>query len=54
MKEEELYNLLLDAVSDLEHKGYAGFYQQSILKAIRSWLAFNGRTITRKIKIKGA
>ena len=54
MKEEELYNLLLDAVSDLEHKGYAGSYQQSILKAIRSWLAFNGRTITRKIKIKGA
>jgi hypothetical protein len=54
MKEKELYNLLLDAVSDLEQKGYAGSYQQSILKAVKSWLNFNGKTITRKIKIKGA
>jgi hypothetical protein len=54
MKEKELYNLLLDAISDLEQKGHAGSYQQSILKAVRSWLNFNGKTITRKIKIKGA
>jgi integrase len=54
LKDEELYNLLLDAIGNLESKGYAGSYQQSILKAIKSWLNFNGRVLARKIKIKGA
>jgi hypothetical protein len=53
MKDRELHNFLLDAISDLQKKGYAGSYQQSILKAVKSWLNFNGKALTRKIKIKG-
>jgi len=54
MSEGELYNLLLDYVSMMERKGYAGSYIKSALKAVKSWLAHNGVEIRRKIKIKGA
>jgi hypothetical protein len=51
--EFELYSLILDLVSDMENE-YSGSYIKSIIKAIKSWLAHNGITITRKIKIRGA
>jgi len=51
--EDEIYNLLLDYVSDLEAAGRAGSYIESVLKAVKSWLAHNGLEIKRKIKIKG-
>ena len=51
--EEELHNLLLDTVSIME-KRYAGSYIQSVVKAIKSWLAHNGVEIKRQIKIRGA
>jgi len=54
LEEKKLYNLLLDAVTDMEKKGYAGGYIESCLKAIKSWLAFHGIEIKRKIKIRGA
>jgi len=51
--EEELYNLLLDTITEMEKK-YAGSYIQSIIKALKSWLSHNGIEIKRKIKIRGA
>ena len=50
---DEIYNLLLDYVSDLEVAGRAGSYIESALKAVKSWLAHNNLEIKRKIKIKG-
>jgi len=52
--ELDLYNLLLDLVSSMEQAGKTGSYTESIFKALRSWLAHNGKDIHRKIKIRGA
>jgi hypothetical protein len=49
-----LYNDLLDLVGEMERAGNTGSYISSILKALRSWLAYNDITITRKIRVKGA
>jgi hypothetical protein len=54
MSDKRIYNLLLDFVTEMEKRGCAGSYIESILKAVKSWLAFNDREIKRKIKIKGA
>jgi len=51
--EEELHNLLLDTVSAMEER-YAGSYIQSVVKAVKSWLAHNGVEVKRQIKIRGA
>ncbi|EMR73546.1 phage integrase family protein [Thaumarchaeota archaeon SCGC AB-539-E09] len=51
--EEEIYNLLLDTVSTMEER-YAGSYIQSVVKAIKSWLAHNGVEVKRQIKIRGS
>jgi len=51
---DEIYNLLLDYVSDLEESGRAGSYIESALKAVKSWLAHNDLEVKRKIKIRGA
>jgi hypothetical protein len=53
MEEEALYNLLLDTVTNMEKKN-TGSYTQSVIKAIKSWLAHNGVEVTRAIKIRGA
>jgi hypothetical protein len=53
MDEEALYNLLLDTVTSMETK-YTGSYTQSVIKAIKSWLAHNGVEVKRVIKIRGA
>lgn len=52
MNKKICYNLLLDVVSDLEEKGRAGSYVESIIKSVKSWLVFNEVIISRKIKIK--
>jgi hypothetical protein len=52
--EEWLWNFLNDLVSDMEIKGKAGGYIQSTLKAIKSWLSFNGIEIRRKLKVRRA
>lgn len=54
MHSKERYNLLLDSVSSMEQKGHAGSYIQSILKAVKSWLAHNRIEIKGRIKVKGA
>jgi integrase len=53
LSEEDLHNLLLDTVTMME-KSYAGSYIQSVIKAVKSWLAHNGVDIKRQIKIRGA
>ena len=52
--EKEIYGILLDYVSKLEKEGKSGSYISSIMKALRSWLAFNDKEVKRKIKIRGA
>jgi hypothetical protein len=52
--EELLWNFLNDLISEMEIKGKAGGYIQSTLKAIKSWLSFNGIEIRRKLKVKRA
>lgn len=53
MSEDELYDFMLDLVSSMEDR-YAGSYIQSVVKAVKSWLAHNGIEVRRKIKIRGA
>lgn len=52
MKDMQLANLMTDYVSLLENKGHSGGYIGSIIKAIKSWLSFNGVKLPRKIKIR--
>ena len=54
MHERDLRDLFMDFVSGAEKKGHAGSYTESVLKALKSWLARNGRYYRGKIKIKGA
>ncbi len=54
MDDKALKNLILDYITDMELKGYAGSYIYSTLKAIKSWLSFNDRELRAKIKIKGS
>jgi hypothetical protein len=49
----KLDNLLMDYVFAKE-KQYAGSYVESTVKAVKSWLAYNGVELKRKIKIRGA
>jgi len=51
--QKRIYDLLLDIVTDMEKKGYAGSYIASVLKAIKSWLIFNDIEIKKNIRIKG-
>jgi hypothetical protein len=54
LSEPEIYNLMLDHVSSMEKSGYAGSYIESAVKCVKSWLAYNGKEVRRKIKIKDA
>jgi hypothetical protein len=53
MNESQLYELMLDSVSNMERQGHGGSYIQSQLKAIKSWLLHNRIEVKGKIKIKG-
>jgi site-specific recombinase XerD len=53
LDEKRIYELMLDMVSDMEKKNFAGSYIKSVLKAIKSWFAFNDKEIRKKINIKG-
>ena len=52
--DEEIYNIILDLVTEYEQKGNAGSYIHSIVKALKSWLSHNRRDLKGKIRIKGA
>ena len=56
LDEKERNDLLVDFVSNYRNAGTkerAGSYIQALVKPVKSWYAFNGKTISRKIKIKG-
>jgi hypothetical protein len=52
--DNQRYDVMLDYVSFMETSGKSGSYTKSALKAVKSWLAHNGREVKRKIKIKGS
>lgn len=54
LPKRKMYNLLLDTVTGMEKKGFAGSYIASVLKAVKSWLAFNAVEIAGRIKVKAA
>lgn len=54
LKDRQLYHLLLDTVSSMENGGASGGYIAGVLKAVKSWLSFNGRPLKHHIKIRGA
>jgi hypothetical protein len=54
MRENKVYGLLLDTVTEMEEQKLTGSYIASVLKAVKSWLSFNGQELKRKIRIKGA
>ena len=57
LSEKERNDLLVDFVGSFRnHDGRerSGTYIRAMVKPVRSWFAFNGITITRKIKIKGS
>lgn len=54
MDDNSLFDLLLDFVGAEEKRGVTGSYIETTLKSVRSWLAFKGIKVTRKIKVRGA
>jgi integrase len=53
MKSEDRRDFLTDLVSSMESKGLSGGYIESTLKALRSWLSFNGVPWEHRIKVRG-
>ncbi len=55
LDDTQVSDLLMDFVRDYRNTGkvHAGTYLESMIKPVKSWLAFNGRNTTRKIKISG-
>ena len=57
LNEKERNDLLVDFVSSFRNhdsRERSGTYLQAMVKPIRSWYAFNGIPITRKVRIKGS
>ncbi len=54
LQEKELHTLLLKFVSHEEKRGQAGSSTQTHIKAVRSWLNFNGIHLSRPVKVRGA
>src|SRR3989441_9554890 len=53
MKSDDRRDFLTDLVSSMESKGLSGGYIESTLKALRSWLSFNGVPWEHRIKVRG-
>ncbi len=53
MKSEDRRDFLTDLVSSMESSGLSGGYIESTLKALRSWLSFNGVPWEHRIKVRG-
>ena len=54
LSERRVYELLLDHVTVMEGQGAAGSHIWSVLKAVKSWLSFNGKEVKRKIRVEGS
>jgi PAS domain-containing protein len=53
MNPKQATGFLLDIVGTLEDEGKNGGYIANIVKPVKSWLDFNGKTIQQRIKIPG-
>lgn len=61
LSEKEINDLLMEFVRDFrgstdkkgEGKQHSGTYMAAMIKPVKSWLLFNGITVTRKVKIAG-
>ena len=54
LKDKALADIIDDYVIKREEKGNAGSYIKSTVKAVKSWLLFNGIKLPRQIKVKDA
>jgi integrase len=54
LKDKALADIIDDYVISREKKGNAGSYIKSTVKAVKSWLLFNGIKLPRQIKVKDA
>ena len=54
LKDKAMADLIDDYVISREKKGNAGSYIKSTVKAVKSWLLFNGIKLPRQIKVKDA
>ncbi len=54
MTPKERRDFVADLVSEMEDAGRAGSYVLSTLRAVKSWLAFNGAPLEHPIKVRGA
>ncbi|MGP6221050.1 site-specific integrase [Caldiplasma sukawensis] len=52
MKDKALVDLIDDYVINREKKGNAGSYIANTIKAVKSWLLFNGIKLQRQIKVR--
>ena len=50
---DAIFNLLLDTVTEMQSKGYAGSYIESVIKSVKSWLKFNHVELVGEIKVDG-
>lgn len=53
MNHDAVFNLLLDTVTDMQSKGYAGSHIESVVKSVKSWLKFNHIELVGEIKVDG-
>lgn len=54
LSDKELTDLIDDFVTEMEEDKFTPNYISSILKGVKSWLAHNNKSLTRKIKISDA
>ena len=54
MVPKERRDFVADLVSEMEDAGRAGSYVLSTVRAVKSWLAFNGAPLEQPIKVRGA
>jgi len=54
LKKRDVFNMLLDNITNLEKKEYAGSYIMGMTKAAKSWLKFNEIKFEQSIGVKNA
>ena len=54
LPDKELTDLIDDFITDMERDKFTPNYISSILKSVKSWLAYNNKTLTRRIRITDA
>jgi hypothetical protein len=52
MNEKRMHDLLLDFIAAEEKRGQSGSSTHTHVKAVKSWLAFNGIVVNRPVKIR--